>query len=48
MTLLTLAIVAVLPALGLLTGIHLERNRNNRMTDRRRAYRHQLQQGENN
>ena len=48
MTLLTLAIVAVLPALGLLTGIHLERNRNNRMTDRRRAYRHQLTKGENN
>lgn len=48
MTLLTLAIVTVLPALGLLTGIHLERNRNNRMTDRRRAYRYQLQQGENN
>ena len=46
MTLLTLAIVAVLPALGLLTGIHLERNRNNRMTDRRRAYRHQLTKGE--
>lgn len=48
MTVVTLAIVAVLPALGLLTGIQLERNRNNRMTDRRRAYRHQLTKGENN
>lgn len=48
MTLLTLALVAVLPAVGLLTGIHIERDRNNRMTDRRRAYRHQLTKGENN
>ncbi len=48
MTLLTLALVAVLPAVGLLTGIHLERDRNNRMTARRRAYRHQLTKGENN
>ena len=48
MTVLTLAVVTVLPALGLLTGIHLERNRNNRMTDRRRAYRYQLHKGENN
>lgn len=40
MTLVTLAIVAVLPALGLLTGIHLERNKQQRMNATRRAYQH--------